>query len=191
MRIMTAMVLCIPLVLASCGRRTQPVARADPPSAAIEAAPSPPPPPPVARAADPEPAPAAPAALTEEELFAGKTLDELNAERPLGDVFFDYDEFAIRTDARAALQQNADWLRRWTSTRITIEGHCDVRGTNEYNLALGERRGHAVREYLVSLGVESQRIVVVSKGEEAPVCFDETETCWQRNRRAHPIITAK
>jgi peptidoglycan-associated lipoprotein len=188
---MTAMVLCVPLILASCGRRP-PVARAAPPPAVIEESPSPPPPPPpAAPASEPEPASAAPPTLSEEEIFAGKTLEELNAERPLGDVFFDCDEFTIRNDARAVLQQNADWLSRWTSTRITIEGHCDARGTNEYNLALGDRRGHAVREYLVSLGVESQRIVVVSKGEESPICFDETEACWQRNRRAHPIITAK
>jgi peptidoglycan-associated lipoprotein len=129
--------------------------------------------------------------LTEDELFARKTLEELNAERPLGDAFFDYDQYTIRSDSRAVLQQNAEWLRRWTSTRVTIEGHCDSRGTSEYNLALGERRGHAVREYLLSLGVEGDRLFVVSKGEESPVCFEEHESCWQQNRRAHPIITAK
>jgi peptidoglycan-associated lipoprotein len=92
---------------------------------------------------------------------------------------------------RAILQANAEWLRRWPSTRVTIEGHCDSRGTSEYNLALGERRANAVREYLVSLGVAADRLVVVSKGEETPVCFEEHEGCWQQNRRGHPIITAK
>jgi peptidoglycan-associated lipoprotein len=129
--------------------------------------------------------------LTEEELFARKTLEELNAERPLGDAFFDYDQYTIRDDARPVLQQSAEWLRRWTSTRVTIEGHCDSRGTTEYNLALGERRGNAVKEYLISLGVGGDRLLVVSKGEESPVCFAELESCWQQNRRAHPIITAK
>ena len=79
--------------------------------------------------------------LTEEELFARKTLDQLNAEAPLADVMFDYDQFAIRDDQRAALQRNADYLRRWTSVRVSVEGHADLRGTTEYNLALGERRG--------------------------------------------------
>jgi peptidoglycan-associated lipoprotein len=110
---------------------------------------------------------------------------------PLGDVFFDYDQSVIRDDARPILQKNADWMRRWTSTRITVEGHCDARGTNEYNLALGERRANAVRDYLVSLGVSGDRVLAVSRGEETPVCTEENENCWQRNRRGHNIITAK
>jgi peptidoglycan-associated lipoprotein len=110
---------------------------------------------------------------------------------PLSDVLFDYDQSVIRNDARPILQKNADWLRRWTSTRITIEGHCDSRGTNEYNLALGERRANAVREYLVNLGIPGDRLLAVSKGEEAPACTEESEACWQRNRRGHSIITAK
>jgi hypothetical protein len=79
----------------------------------------------------------------------------------------------------------------WTSTRITVEGHCDSRGTAEYNLALGERRASAVKDYLVSLGIAPDRIATVSKGEETPVCLEESEGCWQQNRRGHPIITAK
>jgi outer membrane protein OmpA-like peptidoglycan-associated protein len=96
------------------------------------APPAPPPPPP-------------PAPLTEDEIFARKTLAELNAERPLAQVLFDFDQFVIREDQRPTLQKNADWLRRWTSTRITVEGHADSRGTNEYNLGLGERRANAIR----------------------------------------------
>jgi len=186
-RLMVLIVLCAPLVLADCARRAQPIPTPVPPPPTVEEAPPPPPPP------APEPVPPAPpaAALTEEEIFARKTLDELNAERPLGDALFDFDQWTIREDARAILQANAEWLRRWPSTRITIEGHCDSRGTGEYNLALGERRANAVREYLVSLGVAADRLVVVSKGEETPVCFEEHEGCWQQNRRGHPIITAK
>ena len=92
---------------------------------------------------------------------------------PLGDVMFDYDQSTIRDDQRAALQRNADYLRRWTSVRVSVEGHADARGTNEYNLALGERRANAVKEYLVGLGVMGDRMVMVSKGEETPLCTED------------------
>jgi peptidoglycan-associated lipoprotein len=110
---------------------------------------------------------------------------------PLVDALFDYDMSVIRADQRAALQKNADYLRRWMSIRVTVEGHADSRGTNEYNLALGERRGAAVKDYLAGLGITANRLVVISKGEESPVCTEENEACWQRNRRGHFIITAK
>jgi peptidoglycan-associated lipoprotein len=129
--------------------------------------------------------------LTEDEIFARKTLTELNAEKPLGDVFFDYDMATIRDDSRPILQKNADYLRRWMSVRVTIQGHADSRGTNEYNLALGERRASAVRDYLVSLGIAADRILAVSLGEETPVCTEEVEACWSRNRRGVFLITAK
>jgi peptidoglycan-associated lipoprotein len=128
---------------------------------------------------------------TEDEIFAAKTLEQLNAERPLGDVFFDLDESMIRDDARPMLQRNADWMKRWTSTQVSVEGHCDSRGSAEYNLALGTRRATAVKDYLVNLGVPANRITVVTKGKEQPVCTDENESCWQQNRRGHFIITAK
>jgi peptidoglycan-associated lipoprotein len=135
--------------------------------------------------------PPPPRALTEDEVFAGKTLEQLNAEMPLADVSFDYDMALIREDQRAALQKNADYMRRWTAVRVTIEGHADSRGTNEYNLALGESRGAAVRSYLVGLGVAAERMTVISKGEESPLCTEETEACFARNRRGHFIITGK
>ena len=119
------------------------------------------------------------------------SLSELNAQAPLSNIFFDYDQAELLGPARATLQQNAEWLQRWSSTRIMVEGHCDERGTNEYNLGLGERRAQAVREYLTSLGIAEGRVAMVSKGEEEPVCTDETETCWTRNRRGNFIITAK
>jgi peptidoglycan-associated lipoprotein len=118
-------------------------------------------------------------------------VDELNAEKPLADVLFDLDSFTLRDDGRAALSRNAEWLKRWGSTRITVEGHADSRGTAEYNLALSQRRASAVKDYLVSLGIAGDRMTVVSKGKEQPVCTEETEACWQQNRRGHPIITAK
>jgi peptidoglycan-associated lipoprotein len=115
----------------------------------------------------------------------------LNAEKPLGDVFFDLDQSSIRDDARATLTANAAWMKRWSNTRVSIEGHCDERGTGEYNLALGDRRAQAVKAYLVSLGIAADRITSVSKGKESPVCTDKNEACWQRNRRGGSIITAK
>ena len=115
----------------------------------------------------------------------------MNAEKPLADAFFDLDKAALRDDGRAAVSSDADWLKKWPTTRITLEGHADSRGTAEYNLALGERRASAVKDYLVSLGIAGDRIVVVSKGKEQPVCKEEIEACWQQNRRGHPIITAK
>ena len=116
------------------------------------ATPPAPPPPPAAPTAAPTPR-----ALTEDEIFAQKSLDQLNKERPLADVFFDLDQSTIQDDARASLTTNANWLKRWTSTRINIEGHCDERGTAEYNLGLGERRANAVKAYLVELGVPGDR----------------------------------
>jgi peptidoglycan-associated lipoprotein len=183
----TALTLVIVVGLSGCNRRVPPPAPPPPEPPVAQAAPPPPPPPP---APAPTPAPT-PRPLTEEEIFARKTLEELNAERPLGEVFFDYDQSAIRDDARAVLQKNADYMRRWTSVRVRIQGHADSRGTNEYNLALGERRASAVRDYLVSLGIAADRLLAVSRGEETPVCTEENEACWSRNRRGEFVITAK
>ena len=178
--------LCVTVIAVfACGKKPPAAAPAPPPPPAVTPAPPPPPPP-------PPPAPPPPsAAVGEEELFNRKTLDELNAERPLGDVFFDLDQSNVRDDGRGALQKNADWLKRWPTTRITVEGHCDSRGTPEYNLGLGERRATTVRDYLVSLGIAANRINTVSKGKEQPFCREETEACWSQNRRGHFIITAK
>jgi peptidoglycan-associated lipoprotein len=177
--------LVISVGAAACGKKAPETAPAPPPPAAPAAPPAPPAPPP------PATPPPAPKPLTEEEIFAKKTLEELNAERPLDDVFFDLDEATVREDARGPLQKNAEWLKRWTSTRIMIEGHADERGSAEYNLALGDRRANAVKSYLVSLGIPENRITVTSKGREAPFCTESGEACWQQNRRGHFIITAK
>jgi peptidoglycan-associated lipoprotein len=124
-------------------------------------------------------------------VFARKSVDQLNAEHPLDDVFFDLDRADLREDAKAPLQKDADWMKKWTTTQVTVEGHCDSRGSSEYNLGLGNRRATAVKEYLVSLGVPLGRVTVVSKGKEQPFCRDENESCWQQNRRGHFVITAK
>lgn len=181
-----AVCLALMVVVAGCRKNPPQVAAAPPPPPPAAPAPPPPPPPPPA----PAPAPA-PAPLTEEQIFAKKTLEQLNSERPLADVFFDYDRADVRAEARPALQANADWMKKWTSTQVTVEGHADSRGSSEYNLALGTRRAASTKEYLVSLGVPANRLTVVSKGKESPFCQEETEACWQQNRRGHFIITAK
>jgi peptidoglycan-associated lipoprotein len=172
---------------AGCGKKAPLPAPPAPPPPPTAPAPPPTPPPPPA----PPPSTPAPVALSEDEIFNRKTLEQLNAERPLADVYFDLDEFTVREDARGPLQKNAEWMKRWTSTRITIEGHCDERGSAEYNLGLGDRRGSAVKAYLVNLGIPENRISVVSKGKESPFCTESSESCWQQNRRGHFVITAK
>jgi len=161
-----------------------------PPPPPVQVAPAPPPPAPRANPPRPTPPPA-PATPTEDEIFARTSLDQLNAQQPLADAFFAYDSDALTNDVLVTLQRDATWLRKWTSVRIMIEGHADERGTNEYNLALGERRATAVRKYLTGLGIPDSRIDVVSKGEEAPFCTTHDEDCWYQNRRGHFIITAK
>jgi peptidoglycan-associated lipoprotein len=154
--------------------------------AASAVSPTPPPPPPPIKAAPPTPT-----TPSEEELFRRKSLDQLNKERPLSDVFFDYDQNTLKDEGRTALQGDARWLKQWPTTTIRVDGHCDERGTGEYNLALGERRAMVVREYLVSLGVDSTRIQARSLGEEAPFCDEGGEKCWAQNRRGHFVIIRK
>ena len=188
-QLFSGIALCsaLAVVAAGCHKKVPPAAPAPPPTTPTTAPATPPsPPPPPAPAAAPAPRP-----LSEEEIFARKSLDQLNGERPLDDVYFDLDKSEIRDDARASLQKDADWLKKWTSTQITLEGHCDSRGSAEYNLGLGTRRATAVKDYLVNLGVPAGRVVVVSKGKEQPFCSDENESCWQQNRRGHFLITAK
>jgi peptidoglycan-associated lipoprotein len=190
-RIFCLLVLPTAVVTAAACHKKVPAAAAAP-----AAAPAPPPatrpatPPAPAPPPAPTPAPAAPA-LSEDEVFSRKSLEQLNAERPLGDVFFALDKSDLSSDGRASLQKDADWMKRWTSTIVTVEGHCDSRGSSEYNLGLGDRRAAAVKEYMISLGIPANRLTIVSKGKEQPFCFEENESCWQQNRRGHFVITAK
>jgi peptidoglycan-associated lipoprotein len=101
------------------------------------------------------------------------------------DAFFDYDSAEIRPDARTALQRTADFLKNYPNAHVTIEGYCDERGSTEYNLALGQRRANAVKEYLVSLGVSANNLSTTSWGKEKQFCTESTEACWQQNRRGH------
>lgn len=110
------------------------------------------------------------------------------ASSPLKDVMFDFDRYDLSGDARTTLRANADWLRSNPSARVEIEGHCDERGTNEYNLALGAKRAQAAREFLSSLGISADRLSTISYGEEIPVCREHDEQCWKQNRRARFVI---
>ena len=188
-RLITTIALsaALAIAVAGCHKKVPAPAPAPPPPPPATAPPTPPPPPP-----PPPPAPApAPRPLSEEEIFARKSVAQLNDEKPLDDVFFDLDKSSVREDAKPALQKDADWMKKWGSVAVTLEGHCDSRGSAEYNLGLGNRRATAVKEYLVSLGVPAGRVTVVSKGKEQPFCHDENEGCWQQNRRGHFVITAK
>jgi peptidoglycan-associated lipoprotein len=118
-------------------------------------------------------------------------LAELNARGYLQDVFFDTDRFDLTPSARDSLAANAAWLQDHLTISILIEGHCDERNTREYNLALGERRASAVRDYLVFLGIPPQRIQIISYGEERPFALGSTESAWRLNRRAHFVIVAR
>jgi peptidoglycan-associated lipoprotein len=106
----------------------------------------------------------------------------------LRNVYFDFDRYEIRPGDAAVLTEVAAWLKAHPNVLVLIEGHCDERGTNEYNLALGQRRATATRDYLVSLGVAASRITLISYGEERPVCIGRDEACWAQNRRAHFLV---
>ena len=104
-------------------------------------------------------------------------------------VFFGYDRFDLSTEARAVLERQAAWLRRYPNVRVLVAGNCDERGTREYNLALGARRANAVKEYLVSQGVSTGRVETVSYGQERPICTSSDEGCWSHNRRGVTIVS--
>jgi peptidoglycan-associated lipoprotein len=118
------------------------------------------------------------------------TQDELFT-REVRDAYFDFNKADIRADARTALAQTAQYLRSYPAERVTIEGHCDERGSTEYNLALGDRRASAAKQYLVSLGISADRINTVSFGKEKPFCMQSTEDCYQQNRRGHFVRATK
>jgi len=126
------------------------------------------PPPPVVKSAEP----------TVQQLF----------DKEVKDAYFDYDKADVRTDARDALSQTAAFLRSYPQVKVVIEGHCDERGSTEYNLALGDRRAAAAKQFLSSLGISADRMETVSYGKERPFCSASTEECYQQNRRAHIIM---
>ena len=122
-----------------------------------------------------------------QQLKEGKS-SKTAASSPLKDVLFEFDRHDLTPTARDILQSNAEWLKKNASTRIEVEGHCDERGTSEYNLALAAKRAQAVRDYLVTLGIAPDRISTISYGEEIPACIISSESCWQQNRRARFVL---
>lgn len=118
-------------------------------------------------------------------------LQELNRRGYLQDIFFATDEYDLSAEARSTLATNAQWLQQYPSVRILVEGHADERNTRDYNLALGERRATAVRDYFVSLGIDPSRVQTISYGEERPFALGHDESAWRLNRRAHFVIVAR
>lgn len=156
--------------------KTEATSRGDQSAPAETPAPLPPPPqeekvPPIAKEAPPE------TASGQGEAASGAS--------SLEDVFFDFDQWVIRPEARKLLEADAQWLAAHPQAKIQIEGHCDERGTEEYNLALGERRAKSVMHFLINLGISPSRLSTISYGEEKPFCDQKSEDCYQKNRRAH------
>ena len=169
--------------LAACGKKTPPPPPPPPPAPVAPEAPPPAPPPP--------PRPEVAPVVDEYARIKAMSAEDIEKSGLLAEVYFDFDKADVRDADRAVLAKNADALKRFDFLRVTVEGHCDERGTVEYNLALGERRARATYDYLVSLGVPAGRLKTVSYGKEVPACTQSTEECWQRNRRGHFTVTGK
>ncbi len=125
------------------------------------------------------------------EDFESKSIDELNKENILEDVYFEFDKSRLTPETREVLKKHAQWLKEHPSVKILIEGHCDERGTEQYNLALGDRRAHAVKNYLISLGISPDRMKTISFGEMFPKVKGHNEWAWSQNRRCHFVIISK
>jgi len=175
------------LTIGACAKKQPPVARPLPPpaNAATGGTAPPAPPQPVNEPVLVPPEPVA------DDAIAGKTLDDLNRDSPLKPLFFELDSADVSADGQRVLQENASIMKRYPAWQITIEGHCDERGTAEYNLALGERRALAAKNYLVSLGIPADKVKTVSYGKEFPFDPGHEDAAWSKNRRAHFVITAK
>ena len=172
----------------ACGKKTPPVARPAPPPPTTTTATPPGPPAPPEPAREPVSVPAEP---VRDDAISSASLDDLNKNSPLKPVYFELDSSDLSAANQKALDDNAALLKRYPSWAVTIEGHCDERGTAEYNLALGERRAVAARAYLVSLGIPADRLRIVSYGKEFPFDPGHDETAYAKNRRAHFVITSK
>jgi peptidoglycan-associated lipoprotein len=173
------------LMITGCARRPATTA-ASAAAPAPAAAPSPAPAPSTPSAA--APAPPAPAAAAAPAQAPRPVPKEFMAVAALKEVYFDFDKYDIRPEDAKTLDANATWLKSNGDNLVLIEGHCDERGTNEYNLALGERRAKSTMNYLVSQGIQANRITIISYGEERPVCTEKTEACWAKNRRANFLV---
>jgi len=134
--------------------------------------------------------------ITEQKTPSLETVESLEQSKEekeglFKDILFDFDKYNVQDKYKPELKSVASWMMKNTNARLSVEGNCDERGTNEYNLALGDRRAKAVKDYLVSLGVASSRIETLSYGEEKPLCTEHTEECWTKNRRAHFVVLSR
>ena len=189
-RALSVMIAVVAVVaLAACHKKQAPIARPTPPPTAppTTTAPTRPPAPPEP-VAEPTIVPPEP---VRDDAISSASLDDLNKSSPLKPVFYELDSNDLSASAQKALDENAALMKRYTSWTVTIEGHCDERGTAEYNLALGERRAITARAYLVSLGIPADRLRVVSYGKEFPFDPGHDESAFGKNRRAHFVVTAK
>jgi peptidoglycan-associated lipoprotein len=186
----TLLALVLVLAAAACAKRQTPVATPQPPpsNAPSTATTAPLTPPAVQRL--PEQLPVPPQPALSEDAVGSKTLDDLNRNSPLKPVFFTVDSADLDEAGRQVASANADILKTNTRWVVTIEGHCDERGTAEYNLALGERRAIAVKTFLVSLGISPERIRTISYGKEFPFDPGKTDDAMSKNRRGHFVITS-
>jgi peptidoglycan-associated lipoprotein len=176
------------MTAAACHKKAPPVARpAPPPTTTATTAPSRPPTPPEP-VAEPTVVPPEP---VRDDAISSASLDDLNKNSPLKPVYFELDSSDLSPVSQKALDENATLLKRYPTWAVTVEGHCDERGTAEYNLALGERRAIAARAYLVSIGISADRLRTVSYGKEFPFDPGHDEGAFAKNRRAHFVITAK
>ncbi|MBI1823728.1 MAG: peptidoglycan-associated lipoprotein Pal [Nitrospirae bacterium] len=126
--------------------------------------------------------------VTEEKVKPAEPTKSILITEPLKDIFFDYDRATIKPEMKNALDQDVVWLKNNAQATVQLEGHCDARGTNEYNLALGEKRAHSVKQFLISQGIKASRISTISYGEDRPFCKEDTESCYQQNRRVHFVM---
>ena len=182
-------VLLLTLGVAACKKNPPPVARPMPPPM-VDPTGGVPPFPPTPPQPISEPVPVMPP-LPDEDKISGTSIDELNRNSPLSPLFFELDSSDVSASGQQVLQANAAVLKKYPNMQITIEGHCDERGTAEYNLALGERRALAAKNYLVSLGISADKVKTVSYGKEFPFDAGHDDAAWKNNRRAHFVITAK
>ena len=178
--------LLIAVAIVGCGKKKPPIVQPAPPPATASTPQSAAPPP--QRVEEPLPVPQQPLS---EDAIGNRSLDDLNRDSPLKPVLFALDSAELDDMGRATVQANADILKKYPTWQVTIEGHCDERGTAEYNLALGERRAVAVKTYLVSLGISADRLRTVSYGKEFPFEPAHNEDAWSKNRRGHFVITSK
>ena len=185
MRTAAVVLVLLSLTAGACAKKQPPLAQPAPPLGGSPTASTPPPPRTTTEAL---PVPPEPLAIAEDGISA-RSLEDLNRDSPFKPAYFPLDSAELDDDGRAVVTANAAVMRKYPTWMITVEGHCDERGTPEYNLALGERRAAAVQNYLAALGVSPDRVSIISYGKERPECPEASEGCWSQNRRGVTVAS--